>query len=276
MAGLRPISTITGRPVPTSDEVVGQTSSAWKRLAGGFTRNIMNRGVWEEKPAEWQDRSDPNFEPSIYAEPIREVAEAVFAGVKARTAALDMLDKAKKLLKSNASFSKIWKDTGWFKGSDGEWRFEVPDDDLYFNPKFARANKDTPLEHVLDHPPLFEAYPHLKAVKLNRTGKLPKGDAYYNAYDNKIGTHLNPTEEDLIHEIQHAIQEFEGFARGGSADNLSADIMSQAKPGETAHDVYLRLAGEIEARDAAKRFRLDELARQKKFPGVRKDAIIKR
>jgi hypothetical protein len=74
---IRPMSAITGRPIQTEPERVNQQVGAWKDILGMLTKNILNRGVWEEKPTEWQDRSNPNFVGSIFAEPRREVATSV-------------------------------------------------------------------------------------------------------------------------------------------------------------------------------------------------------
>ena len=66
------------------------------------------------------------------------------------------------------------------------------------------------------------------------------------------------TKETLVHEIQHAVQEYENFARGGSLE------------GAGGFNNYYRLGGEQEARETAERarsytkskHRIDELSRQ--------------
>ena len=88
----------------------------------------------------------------------------------------------------------------------------------------------------------------------------------------------------LLHEIQHAIQKHEGFARGGSAaeartlpefEQLLKQYMAEHEgrlpswtevvPGpeqleeEAARKVYLRLAGEVEARNTQRRMGMTAL-----------------
>lgn len=50
-----------------------------------------------------------------------------FAGERARTADLDALAKAKEMEAAKADRRDIWSQTGWFKGTDGKWRFEIDD-----------------------------------------------------------------------------------------------------------------------------------------------------
>ncbi|MCD7799157.1 MAG: hypothetical protein LUG84_07110 [Akkermansiaceae bacterium] len=76
------------------------------------------------------------------------------------------------------------------------------------------------LGEVLDYPELFDAYPELAEMEA-RDRDLGKG--YYGSYDQwthiiTINETLTPEERRsaLLHEIQHAIQDIEGFAAGSS------------------------------------------------------------
>ena len=53
-------------------------------------------------------------------------------GLKAETADKSALEKAMKLEKDGTDSEKIRKETGWFKGYDGKWRFEIDDSELEF------------------------------------------------------------------------------------------------------------------------------------------------
>ena len=55
------------------------------------------------------------------------VAKAIFAGITAKTADKTALAQAEKLTAAGTDPRKIWKDTGWMKGGDGKWRFEIDD-----------------------------------------------------------------------------------------------------------------------------------------------------
>ena len=53
-------------------------------------------------------------------------------GFKAETADKSALEKAMELEKDGTDSEKIRKETGWFKGYDGKWRFEIDDSELEF------------------------------------------------------------------------------------------------------------------------------------------------
>jgi hypothetical protein len=50
-----------------------------------------------------------------------------FAGAKAKTANKGLLDLAERLEKSGLKREQIWEQTGWFRGPDKKWRFEIDD-----------------------------------------------------------------------------------------------------------------------------------------------------
>lgn len=56
-----------------------------------------------------------------------------FAGTQSQTAALDELERAKGLLAQGVNAEDIRKQTGWFKGVDGKWRYEISDADATIN-----------------------------------------------------------------------------------------------------------------------------------------------
>ena len=53
-------------------------------------------------------------------------------GLKAEIADKSALEKAMKLEKDGTDSEKIRKETGWFKGYDGKWRFEIDNSELEF------------------------------------------------------------------------------------------------------------------------------------------------
>src|SRR5690606_30485040 len=55
-----------------------------------------------------------------------------FAGIGAVTANMETLRKAHELAQSGASPAFIQKETGWHRGVDGRWRFEISDDKAMF------------------------------------------------------------------------------------------------------------------------------------------------
>lgn len=194
----------------------------------------------------------------------------VFGGINAKTADTKKLYEATILERQGYAPESIWQSTGWARGADGEWRFEISDAASRYNenalkpwaPENAseareirkafnyadassreRAEIDrivernlgaaTTLEDALDHPALYEAYPDLRNMRIERTEREDFG-GYYDPQNNFIAAtprgadvkHLRGNEGHSVtlHEVQHAIQSREGFAHGGSpADPLVAE-----------------------------------------------------
>jgi hypothetical protein len=118
--------------------------------------------------------------------------------------------------------------TGWEKGGDGKWRYEINDGQLtnYANDilKLGSKNKiDTTLSKVYDNEELYNAYPFLRRIKI--TAHLTNGKNDVGSYSSVNGIDAyGPTKEGIrstiIHEVQHAIQEHEGFSTGGNPDTI--------------------------------------------------------
>lgn len=154
------------------------------------------------------------------------------AGENAKTAALDKLEQAKAMVEDDRTPEDIYKATGWFKGQDGKWRFEIPDNleaitlDKLLNDKRAK------LGEIYDNPQLFEAYPDLKdvPVRIEEIEKGFNGFAYADAIT--ISASLkndNEAKSILVHEIQHLIQKREGFARGGGPKTAREQIREEQR-----------------------------------------------
>lgn len=172
-------------------------------------------------------------------------ALGTFGGRLARTADHGALARAEALEKSGAPREQIWSDTGWFKGVDGKWRFEIDDSGASYWGPTSRDVKtgDATTGKVGDwyaHHQIMKAYPDLKKQDLtieNNGGILGAyyGDSYMVNVDPSVK--MSPRSI-LAHEIQHGIQGIENFANGAS--NLP-------------RNEYVRLAGEVEARTVQKR-----------------------
>lgn len=157
--------------------------------------------------------------------------------------------------------------TGWEKGVDGKWRYELPDGKLSENWENA-----TTLQEAWDNNRLFEAYPELKEVRiaaLVADWETNEGTYYPINIDGKptiyaAGTNVENLRSTLLHEIQHAIQDIEGFARGGDMETFTTEeLYRKAKEldllGKGLSDkaikykAYQALAGEVESRNVQKR-----------------------
>lgn len=148
------------------------------------------------------------------------------AGEHARNAPLDKLEVAKKMEEEEASPEEIWDETGWMRGPEGEWRFEIPDNLDQIDLSFAKDQDRISLWQIYSNPQLYEAYPALANVKVyaEDTGKAYSGA---DGFTDEDGIHLskefiekNPKEAKsaLIHELQHVIQMTveDRFSKGGN------------------------------------------------------------
>lgn len=157
-----------------------------------------------------------------------------------RTARMDNLSVARKMEEEKKDAKAIKMATGWERGADGKWRYEMPDakikdtmdvggghivkryeDDMLWN-----GGK---LSKVIDAPELFKAYPQLKDVRIDTDAIMNDmpSNGEYNAKTNTITIHadeLKYMNSILNHEIQHVIQSIEGFDRGGSPRLVRGEI----------------------------------------------------
>ena len=176
-----------------------------------------------------------------------------FGGEKAKTADIGLLQKAETLEKDGASAEKIRKVTGWSRGLDNKWKFEIDDSKAKYKEEKIRLGKAVNLNEVLEHEDLFKAYPDLKKVKVKEISDLDARGVYSPNFDCIFINENLPTQEklkSLIHEVQHAIQVREGFAVGESPDNENRK----------------RSAGEIEADDVKSRQSMSKEERLNTFP----------
>jgi hypothetical protein len=140
-----------------------------------------------------------------------------FAGEKANTADRLQLADAQKMDEEGADNETIRETTGWFKGMEKRWRFEIPDNIDKIS--IPQEGDDCVLGEVYDNEALYRAYPFLRnlEIHLKRLEKYHAGR--YRSRDGVIDIDASQPEElkkeTLLHEIQHAIQSFERFARGG-------------------------------------------------------------
>lgn len=205
-----------------------------------------------------------------------------FAGQKASTANLEQLKNAQEMETLGADMKSIRKATGWFKGMDGKWRFEINDSEMTYHrggdaafsrdhPDYAEYQKlmrkwmtgevtaeeetrlrqmdetwgreygrlservdrgNATLEDILDHEALFRAYPQLRRTKVE-FADMPKNTmGSYSPSQNLITLSnelRNAPESTLVHEIQHAIQNEEGFTRGSNREYWEEKLTSGDK-----------------------------------------------
>lgn len=228
---------------------------------------------------------------------------------------LDNLSIARQMKEQGKDALTIRLATGWEKGVDEQWKYEIDDTklktdfeykDIEFlknNPRYEELEKkmfngtnydwnnlsaeeqreydelsdlhyegylkdEATLPEILDAPEIFNAYPQLKKLVVKFSdkpglvaGQYKKGKIIDTLFEieedyNQIDIFTLPNSENaeiikstLLHEIQHAIQEIEGFAKGGNIDQFAEQIKSEKSP----YDRYYSLAGEVESRNVQKR-----------------------
>lgn len=240
-----------------------------------------------------------------------------------RTFRMDNLSVARKMEEEKKDAMAIKMATGWERGADGKWRYEMPDakikdtmnvggghivkryeDDMLWN-----GGK---LSDVIDAPELFKAYPQLKDVRIETDAIMNDmpSNGEYNSKTNTITIHadeLKYMNGILNHEIQHAIQDIEGFAKGGSPrlvrgevkkrfDEVTKQIKqlrAEGKEDEAKalieknrglynayqknddYNSYKSLAGEVEARNVSARLNMTSEERRKTLAEFTEDVARK-
>ena len=240
-----------------------------------------------------------------------------------RTARMDNLSVARKMEEEKKDAKAIKMATGWERGADGKWRYEMLDakikdtmnvggghivkryeDDMLWN-----GGK---LSEVIDAPELFKAYPQLKDVRIETDAIMNDmpSNGEYNSKTNTITIHadeLKYMNGILNHEIQHAIQDIEGFARGGSPRLIRGEVKkklndvtkqirqlrAEGKEDEAKalveknrglynayqknddYNSYKSLAGEVEARNVSARLNMTPEERRKTLAESTEDVARK-
>ena len=157
-----------------------------------------------------------------------------------QTIRMDNLDVAKQMEKAKKDAKIIKMATGWEKGVDGKWRYEMPDAKIKDTIDVGGGNivkrfeedmlwTDGKLEDAVDAPKLFEAYPQLKNIKIHTDAVMNDmpSNGEYNPQTKTITIHadeLKYLNSILNHEIQHVIQREERFAHGGTPEQVERDF----------------------------------------------------
>ena len=157
-----------------------------------------------------------------------------------KTYRMDNLKVAEEMERGKKDAKAIKLATGWERGADGRWRYEMPDAKIKDMKDIGGGNivkrfdddmlwNDGKLTDVIDAPGLFEAYPQLKDVRIDTDAIMNDmpSNGVYNAKTNTITIHaddLKYMNSILNHEIQHAIQYIEGFGKGGSPEQMEKEF----------------------------------------------------
>ena len=205
----------------------------------------------------------------------------MFAGRNAKTADLGALKKAQEMADNGAAPDRIWTETGWFKGADDQWRFEIDDSDAAIGrfPTEKQLKNRSGIQQTLKHDKLFEAYPELAEIPLrpayggNFKGSFRRGDdgepdkIMLDVLENKMTAYPALTAgakqqakesmgSTLLHELQHAIQKREGFARGGNPYMFADEAADAAEKIPQINEMLSNIAKDL---DYARKNKLPDL-----------------
>lgn len=167
------------------------------------------------------------------------------------------------LYNSNQNYRRyvdMWK-TGDIFNSDFEKL-----DELYGNVARSKGN----LDQILEHDELFAKYPQARTTRVSFQD-LPEGTrGGFNPSSKEIylSNSLHGDDEiaeALLHETQHNIQRIDGRNSGANADYIDREY-AMRKFGMTPEELYLRNAGEAEARQTAHSRRMTDDERRSRVP----------
>lgn len=121
--------------------------------------------------------------------------------------------------KAQGKFSSLYDTRPRFEIDDSKARLKESEFKEYGESLRAKA---TTLGEVYEHPELFKQYPELKDVNVNIriNPKLKPSGSFAEDLIAIEARDFASARESLTHEIQHWIQQKEGFARGGSPQNV--------------------------------------------------------
>jgi hypothetical protein len=171
---------------------------------------------------------------------------------------VDNLEVAIEMEKSNETPLKIKIATGWQRGADNQWKYELDSSKASLNlniDSMTKLGKKYSLKSILKYPELFKAYPELNDVKISvskKGGKTEEGyfdgkeivlgildkdfknfledkargvSSRYSQYENLNDLLLPVT----LHEIQHWVQRKEGFAKGSNTIGIYFSLTDKQK-----------------------------------------------
>ncbi|MDR2530965.1 MAG: hypothetical protein LBC65_05450, partial [Oscillospiraceae bacterium] len=158
-----------------------------------------------------------------------------FAGKGSRTADTVARSSAESMERKGRDSEEIRRDTGWFRGMDSKWRYELDEKLTVKTAVWERLKSDNgitvALSELVDSAPLFEAYPELAGIRVNadalngeNASLWGSGSTLHISLNNTLG--IDSVAEALVHEIQHVIQDEEGFTPGTSIRSSEGRFVS--------------------------------------------------
>lgn len=184
----------------------------------------------------------------------------LYVGKNAKTADLFKLETAQRMIADGVDSETVRKETGWFKGYDGEWRFEIDDfeSSLIEYPQLERHEDDGDvyftgkLSDIFDHKDLFAAYPDMNDINIviqktdfgvdgiyqPRSNYITLSIEQFKRYTKAYSDHLNGGRKTEIAEIEasEAYKEYNRFYDDEIVDAMEPMAWLEAE--EVARDKF--------------------------------------
>lgn len=127
-----------------------------------MAQDYAGNGKVYSKVIPLEDVAFINADEGQYAPVSKDMTFGQAAGWLSETANLKKLEKAKEMDEQGAAMRDIYKKTGWYKGVDNLWRYEIPDNLDRIDVSMLPDDKE-PVElwKIYDNPELYNAYPLL-------------------------------------------------------------------------------------------------------------------
>jgi hypothetical protein len=161
-------------------------------------------------------------------------AAGMFGGRLAKTADRMALANAERMVADGTPRDKIWNETGWFKGVDGKWRFEIDDSksrvtDTVFDDIKSKGAHYGSLGTAMEHPSLFAAYPSAENVGATFHAKAkPIGNFHADSNSLEVAGPSTGAQRSIgLHEGQHWVQSKEGLARGSAPERELPNVRDE-------------------------------------------------
>lgn len=162
----------------TNEEIINDTDIRPEAYKEEFKRlyNMLSKNKDAITGSEYAKIKENNNENNLYS----------FAGRESATADLEMLEKAQQMAKEHKFKQDILDQTGWFKGVDGKWRYEIDNSDFELKDNIDTEKSYYRLEDLIKDNKLFEAYRNLKNMQVTFEGLGKPLGAYYNASSGQL------------------------------------------------------------------------------------------
>ena len=219
-------------------------------LAGGKVAKKGARLVGEELNAAMMGERQGTMLGAITPQP-----RFIFVGESSKTWNKADATKAIEMEKAGAKPEDIWATTGTFRGPEGKLRQEISDkasaitDDVF---KGIRANQGFKgsASQALTHPKLYEAYPNVAKIESGLFASATPEGSYHVPTDTILagGPSTGAQRSTMLHELQHAVQQREGFARGGNINEFAAGPMFDKTARDLTADLSQIVTGGVSAK----------------------------